>query len=176
MAIEEPPNKRLRHHFDITEHLSDSIIFNVGGRRFEVLRETIERRKGTHLARLIKGADDSRPVFVDANPDRFECILDWYRYGEIFVDKGRSVAAVLRDADYFLLPDTVKINGETHKVRDQAAGEDEASGGNEYVHPAAREARHAWYCRRRADSTCPTSSDHTRLRPSSPAPPTTIGG
>ena len=64
------------------------------------------------LASLLRGigTDAKQQIFVDANPDRFAYILDWYRHGEMFVPR-ESVEVVLRDARFFRLPDILKING-----------------------------------------------------------------
>jgi len=96
----------------------DTLVFNVGGRHFEVLRQTIEAYPSTLLACLVGdiGTDLSAPIFVDANPDRFPQILDWYRYGEMFVPEGLSVKALLRDARFFLLPDVVTINHTAYPI------------------------------------------------------------
>merc|ERR1719150_3021292 len=96
----------------------DVVVFNVRGRHFEVLPQLIRSHGGTLLASLLDdiGTDGSHPVFVDANPERFAYILDWYRYGEMFVPSSCPVEAVLRDARFLLLPDLIRINGEMHSV------------------------------------------------------------
>lgn len=94
---------------------SGTVVFNVGGRHFEVLRHTVEAQPETLLACLLDdvGTTPGEPVFVDANPDRFAHILDWYRYREMYLPEGSALlAAVLRDARFFLLPDRVVVNGE----------------------------------------------------------------
>jgi len=47
------------------------------------------------------------PCIVDANPDRFQYILDFYRLGKISIPWDVSVEAMKSDADYFGL---VKVN------------------------------------------------------------------
>mmetsp|Transcript_86808 Transcript_86808/g.202012 ORF Transcript_86808/g.202012 Transcript_86808/m.202012 type:complete len:281 (-) Transcript_86808:47-889(-) len=98
---------------------SSTVVFNVGGQRFEVLRQTIEARPSTLLASLMDdiGTDSTQPMFVDANPDRFAYILDWYRYGEMHLPDGYPLKAILNDARFFLLPDAVKINGSRHALQ-----------------------------------------------------------
>lgn len=92
---------------------SSTVLFNVSGRHFEVLQLTIEARPTTLLATLLHdiGTDRTRPIFVDANPDRFSYILDWYRFGEMHIPRDYSVEALLGDARFFLLPDLVRVNG-----------------------------------------------------------------
>ena len=65
----------------------DKAVFNVGGRRFEVLSHLIQNRPSTLLASLLDdiGTDAAEPIYVEANPDRFAHILDWYRHGEMHV-------------------------------------------------------------------------------------------
>jgi len=89
------------------------IIFDVGGKTFKVLGHTVLSRPSTLLASLVEdiGTNREQPIFVDANAERFSHILDWYRYGEMFVPKNYPIDAVLRDARFFLLPDEVMING-----------------------------------------------------------------
>ncbi|CAE8641873.1 unnamed protein product, partial [Polarella glacialis] len=89
------------------------VVFNVGGRHFEILTHVIQRRPSTLLANLLDdiGTDSSQPIFVDASPDRFQHIVDWYRYGEMSLPSTCCKHALLRDARYFMLPDEVKMNG-----------------------------------------------------------------
>jgi len=82
-----------------------TVVFDVGGRLFRVLRQTIQTRPSALLASLVDdlGTDSSRPMFIDANPDRFSYILDWYRYGEMFIPNDSTIEAVLRDARFFFV-------------------------------------------------------------------------
>jgi len=100
-----------------------TVTFDVGGHHFKVLRKTIEARPDTLLASLVDdiGTDSSEPIFVDANPDRFGHILDWYRYNEMYVQEF-IVGAVLRDAKFFLLPDVVRVNGTSHVIGSSQGG------------------------------------------------------
>jgi hypothetical protein len=103
----------------------ETVVFNVRGRHYEVIPELIRSRGSTLLANLIDdiGVDPSRAIFVDGNPERFEYILDWYHYGEMFVPSDCPIEALLRDARFFLLPDSVKINGELITVRGSVISE-----------------------------------------------------
>lgn len=113
---------------------SGTVIFNVRGRHFELLPELIYSKPDTLLAQLMQdiGTVASKPVFVDANPDRFEHIIDWYRYGEMFPPQGLPIAALLRDASFFLLPHEVVIGGERHKLLPRGSAKE----GKEGVHVA----------------------------------------
>jgi len=90
------------------------VVFDVGGKDFKVLKLTIAKRPETLLAQLLEDHDvnSAEPLFVDANPDRFGLILDWYRHGVIHVPPNVSVAAVRKDADFFLLPVDADIRRE----------------------------------------------------------------
>lgn len=96
----------------------DTVVFNAGGRRFEVLAMLIRAHPSTLLAHLVDDVDvdATRVIFVEANQDRFSYILDWYRYGEMFLPPGCPVDALLRDAKYFMLPDFVKIDGRLYGI------------------------------------------------------------
>mmetsp|Transcript_49672 Transcript_49672/g.118313 ORF Transcript_49672/g.118313 Transcript_49672/m.118313 type:complete len:301 (+) Transcript_49672:116-1018(+) len=100
----------------------DTVVFNVGGCRFEVLKQVIKSRGSTLLGNLLDdiSTDDSQPIFVDANPDRFTHIIDWYRFGEMHVPSHCPIEALLQDARYFMLPDVLKINGEVRTLRRSA--------------------------------------------------------
>lgn len=99
-------------------HHDGAVTLDVGGRIFKVLRQTIEARPSTLLACLLDdiGFEEDIPLFVDANPDRFGYILDWYRHGEVFLPQTISVQAFIRDARFFLLPDTLRINDTEHFI------------------------------------------------------------
>mmetsp|Transcript_85136 Transcript_85136/g.237597 ORF Transcript_85136/g.237597 Transcript_85136/m.237597 type:complete len:297 (-) Transcript_85136:127-1017(-) len=114
-----------RHVDALTDRSRDTVRFNVGGRIFEVMPHVIKSRGATLLANLMDDieTDRSRPIFVDANPDRFTHILDWYRHGEMYVADNESIQGLLRDARYFMLPDLVKINGESHSIQGYVAAE-----------------------------------------------------
>mmetsp|Transcript_89156 Transcript_89156/g.277160 ORF Transcript_89156/g.277160 Transcript_89156/m.277160 type:complete len:298 (+) Transcript_89156:99-992(+) len=115
---------RRRRHIDAADiGVDGTVVFDVRGVPFKVLGQTILARPSTLLANLLDDIDSdaSKPIFVDANPDRFNHILDWYQYGEMFVPAGCPIPAVLRDACFFLLPDAVKINGSSYAIRPASA-------------------------------------------------------
>lgn len=105
-----------------------TVVFNVSGRHYEVLKQTIRGRPQTKLARLLDdNAGSGRPIFVDANPDRFVHILDWYRLGEIYLPADCPLGGVLCDARLLALPEAVRINGATYPVHTNDTGPDAAS-------------------------------------------------
>jgi len=96
--------------------------FDVCGQLFRVPVRLIRSKPSTELAKLVeKHAGGAAPIFVDTAPERFGCILDWYRYGEIFVPKTVPLAAVLQDARRLGLPEEVVVNGAPRSTRPSAA-------------------------------------------------------
>jgi len=148
-----------------------TVVFNVGGRPFEVLRQTVSAHPSTLLATLagLTRVEAAEPIFVDANPERFAHILDWYRYGEMFLPEGASLReAVLRDARHFRLAEEVVINGVTYSVSSAAVVKElthssfEAvmrrmatswEGFEQYVERLAAEASRAWAAAVRTSAT-----------------------
>eukprot|EP00971_Amphidinium_carterae_P133569 2645453-Amphidinium_carterae.1 len=95
--------------------MSDVIAFDVCGRLFKTLKFTIQKYPSTLLSQLLDDYDTdcAKPIFIDRDPQRFALILDWYRHGVIHVPPSCSVQAVRRDAEYFLLPPTVRIEADS---------------------------------------------------------------
>lgn len=93
------------------------VIFDVGGQIFKAPFSMISKNgPSTLLAQLVNSAPaplegEDEPIFVDGAAERFSCILDWYRYGEIHVPRNVAVASVLADAQYYGLPEEIRING-----------------------------------------------------------------
>jgi len=100
-----------------------TVTFDVGGTLFKVLAQTILACPSTLLASMLEdiSVNPEKPIFVDANPERFSFILDWYRYGEMYAHVDGLVPALLRDACFFLLPDVVIINGRSFTLRPPAS-------------------------------------------------------
>lgn len=100
-----------------------TVTFDVGGTLFKVLEQTIMAHPSTLLANMLEdiGTQPGKALFVDANPERFGLILDWYRYGEIYSHVDGLIPALLRDACFFLLPDVVTINGRSFTLRPPAS-------------------------------------------------------
>lgn len=96
-------------------------IFDIGGRTFSLAAKFITAWPGTQLAQLVRSGTPGAPICVDAPSDRFAYILDWYRYGEIYVPQGVSVAAVLQDARVLQLPEDLVVNGTVRSTRPNTA-------------------------------------------------------
>ena len=87
-----------------------TVTFDVRGHLFKVLRKSVTRQPTTPLALHVASMKNNGHVLIDANPERFSHILDWYVYGEIFCSDA-SEKAVLRDCSFFQLGDVVVVNG-----------------------------------------------------------------
>lgn len=80
---------------------------NVGGTRYDVSRDTLERCEGSMLASLISdhwkegNSDDDKPIFIDRNGLLFQYVLDYLRTRKVFVPPSVSRAAVKEEFQYY---------------------------------------------------------------------------
>lgn len=95
--------------------MTDKVVqLNVGGMRYDVSRETLERCSGSMLARLVSdqwkegNADDDEPIFIDRNGRLFEYVLDFLRNNEVHVPPSVSRAAVKEEFEYFGIAEGTK--------------------------------------------------------------------
>mmetsp|Transcript_8786 Transcript_8786/g.19497 ORF Transcript_8786/g.19497 Transcript_8786/m.19497 type:complete len:246 (-) Transcript_8786:16-753(-) len=93
--------------------VSDTVVFNVGGQKFEVLERTI-RAKGpeTLLCTLLDDParhENNAPIYVEADSERFRYILDWYRYGSIKIPNSMGMEEMKRECAFFQLPEHVDV-------------------------------------------------------------------
>jgi len=97
---------------------TDVVTFNVGGKIFQMLTQTVHSKPETLLCTLLneRNNDPARedkvdqPIFVEADAERFRYIVDWYRYGRIHLPEGISIAEMRRECAFYQLPDTVEIS------------------------------------------------------------------
>ena len=90
----------------------DTIVFNVGGEKFEILEQSVRAKPETLLCTLLDdpGRDDpTKPIFVNGDAKRFRYILDWYRYGSIKLPVSISQEEMHRDLAFYQLPSDTKI-------------------------------------------------------------------
>mmetsp|Transcript_88624 Transcript_88624/g.255584 ORF Transcript_88624/g.255584 Transcript_88624/m.255584 type:complete len:245 (+) Transcript_88624:99-833(+) len=98
----EPSAKRQKP--EATE-LGPIVKFNVGGRIFEVLREpTLSLHPNSLLNSLAEEHTGDDPIFVEANPDLFQYMLDFLRHRKISIPRTVSKAAVQQEAAKLGLP------------------------------------------------------------------------
>jgi len=78
------------HEEEDEEYLSERVVLNVGGSKFEVTRKTLVKYPNTKLGKLfskenihLQKTDKNGEFFFDRNPRIFEVILDFYRTGDL---------------------------------------------------------------------------------------------
>ena len=93
-----------------------NVIFNVGGRRFEISFAILQKYPDSQLHRLANGLGplslssisnsfSGREVFLDHNPDAFQCVLDYMRYGgRVLVPRSVCRDVVVLQMKQFGLP------------------------------------------------------------------------
>eukprot|EP00088_Acartia_fossae_P061995 TRINITY_DN7462_c0_g1_i11.p1 TRINITY_DN7462_c0_g1~~TRINITY_DN7462_c0_g1_i11.p1 ORF type:complete len:151 (-),score=34.55 TRINITY_DN7462_c0_g1_i11:45-497(-) len=90
--------------------LSDIIVLNVGGTRFETTRATLVSQPDSMLAKMFdpdsplvpaKPKDDA--YFLDRDPETFSLILSFLRSGEIFVDSKMVLNKLSHEAKFYQL-------------------------------------------------------------------------
>ena len=102
---------------------SKTVRLNVGGTKYEVAKDTIEKYPGTMLARLIsetwEGKDDKKrareedEIFIDADGLQFRFVLEYMRHQKVDLPMGISTKSVLHNLQYFgfdsIHPDSVTL-------------------------------------------------------------------
>mmetsp|Transcript_31720 Transcript_31720/g.73610 ORF Transcript_31720/g.73610 Transcript_31720/m.73610 type:complete len:269 (+) Transcript_31720:64-870(+) len=84
---------------------SETVVFNVGGRTFEVLREpTLAMCPNSLLSQLAEDWDSQTPIFVEANPELFHYLLDFHRHRKVHIPFTVSKEALLLEARALNLP------------------------------------------------------------------------
>lgn len=65
---------------------SDTVVFDVGGRLFTVLREpTLSLHPGSVLKQMADDHTGSDAIYVEANPDLFEYIVEYHRNRKVYL-------------------------------------------------------------------------------------------
>ena len=105
-----------------------TVTFRVGGGNFEVLEHLVRAKPDTLLCTLLDDPEHKnnvdKPIFVQADEQRFRYILDWYRFGSICIPFGIGMEEMRRECAFFQLPDDVKISRENGLEAFALAGED----------------------------------------------------
>ncbi|CAH1800574.1 unnamed protein product, partial [Owenia fusiformis] len=91
-----------RPNTNITVDSYDLITINVGGVKHEVLRSTLQRFPGTRLANLNNDIAREESDFIasrgefyfDRHPGMFTTILNYYRTGELHMDRNTCGCAL----------------------------------------------------------------------------------
>ena len=89
------------------ETLHNIVRLNVGGTRYDVSRDTLERYEDSMLARLISkhwkegNSDDNMPIFIDRNGRLFEFVLDYLRAGKVYLPPTMHIEAMRDEFDFY---------------------------------------------------------------------------
>mmetsp|Transcript_33310 Transcript_33310/g.80575 ORF Transcript_33310/g.80575 Transcript_33310/m.80575 type:complete len:208 (+) Transcript_33310:1205-1828(+) len=83
------------------EGSSPTVKFNVGGKIYEVSKSLLQRFPDTILAKKAS-TEESSPIFLDRDPDRFAYCLDFMRdNGEVHLPETVTKAALLGELKFF---------------------------------------------------------------------------
>ena len=90
---------------------SDTVKFNVGGKQFTTTRNLINQQPNSMLSTMISdtwnksNTDDSddKPIFIDRSGDIFHYVLEYMRYGSVFLPTSIPTEMFTRDLEYYLL-------------------------------------------------------------------------
>ncbi len=88
---------------------TNTVHFNVGGKKFEVSQDLIASHENTMLGRLVSdtwtsaaSADEQdEPVFIDRDGDTFGLVLHYLRYGTVSLPMTVPRDNFLRDLDFY---------------------------------------------------------------------------
>ncbi|CAG8449077.1 16593_t:CDS:2 [Acaulospora morrowiae] len=82
----------------------DTVLFNVGGTRFEIQRNLVQAYPKSRLAELANSASKDNVIFIDHNPLAFSVILDFLRYKRIVVPRNVAREVVELQLQEFEIP------------------------------------------------------------------------
>ena len=83
---------------------TSTIVFNVGGRRFETYSATIEQQMGYKWFLQMKNKCVQTGIceyFIDRNSDVFSCILDYCRTGKLHVKHNLCGPVILGELQFW---------------------------------------------------------------------------
>ncbi|CEM15987.1 unnamed protein product [Vitrella brassicaformis CCMP3155] len=90
--------------------MTSFVRLNVGGREFSVAKSTLSRHPDTLLGQLVTNESTAeyqqiqqgQPVFIDADPSLFPCVVDYYRHGTpILIDSSVDKRKLMREMRFF---------------------------------------------------------------------------
>jgi hypothetical protein len=82
--------------------MSKNITFNVGGTKFEISKDLIQKYPNSELSSL--SLSSRREIFIDHNPLAFGVILDYLRYGKLFVPNNVAKEVIELQLREFRIP------------------------------------------------------------------------
>lgn len=101
---------------------SKTIQFNVGGKLYEVSKSLLQAYPTSLLAEKA-ATEETSPIFIDRDPDRFSLCLDFMRdNGEVFLPESVAKAALLKELDFYSLKpvDGARIHNDESSMRKTA--------------------------------------------------------
>ena len=89
---------------------SDRVRFNVGGKEITTTRNLINQQPDSMLSTIISDTwnksnsdSDDKPIFIDRSGDIFHYVLEYLRYGSIFLPTSIPTEMFTRELEYYLL-------------------------------------------------------------------------
>lgn len=85
---------------------AQTVVFNVGGTKYEVAKSTIDAYPSTMLARLVsetwtKPEDGNKAIFIDRDGIQFRYVLSYMQDQVVHLPMNVTKASVLQDLAYF---------------------------------------------------------------------------
>mmetsp|Transcript_42298 Transcript_42298/g.49437 ORF Transcript_42298/g.49437 Transcript_42298/m.49437 type:complete len:218 (+) Transcript_42298:204-857(+) len=81
-----------------------TVIFNVGGKKFEISRKLLSQNPNTMLSRSAEARsqiDPNAEIFIENNGERFQFCLDYLRSGRVSIPYTVSKEDLLNDLDFY---------------------------------------------------------------------------
>ena len=85
----------------------EKVVINVGGVRHEILVKTLQRFPETRLGKIFNSSEklsrDKNEIYFDRNPLTFNAILDFYRTGNLHIDKNACPVGFCDELDFWII-------------------------------------------------------------------------
>ena len=108
-CIWDPPPDKDHMYTDQPGDIYDTVIINVGGVRFEVLRSTFQRFPGSKLANIEKLTQhyrtDKNEYYFDRSAIAFEIVLNFYRLGQLHPPTNVCSVLLKKELQYWGISD-----------------------------------------------------------------------
>lgn len=94
---------------DISNNPRERIVINVGGKKFECFKNTLQKHPKTKLADLTNTSsfwdNERKEFFFDRDPKLFSFVLNFYRNGELHVPHNVCGPAIKRELEFWGITD-----------------------------------------------------------------------
>uniref|UniRef100_A0A7S1FXS2 BTB domain-containing protein n=1 Tax=Corethron hystrix TaxID=216773 RepID=A0A7S1FXS2_9STRA len=84
--------------------MTETVLFNVGGKEYEVARSLLNDHPETMLARMASqewNPDTDKKLFIERDGERFRYVLDYLRDGKAMLSIDVSKEALLVDMEFY---------------------------------------------------------------------------